>query len=793
MRAKKTETVSEPVKKPPVTLTQSNAIFALDIGTRSVVGIIGVHDGSIFHVLDYEQAFHQERAMRDGQIENIALVADVVKKVKSALEKRNKLKLSKVCIAAAGRALITKKIIYTQELNPTEEITENLLSAMEYSALGIAQSEFDHDLEEHPENKTTFYCVGYSITKYKLDNYQSSTIIGHKGKEVTIDLIAAFLPQNVVQNLYAVMTANQLTVENLTLEPIAAINVVVPEDIRLLNIALVDIGAGTSDIAISKDGSIIAYDMVTTAGDEITEAIMQKCLCNFENAEKIKIALDTDDSQIIYKDILGNTHKEVKSKLLKSLKPAIKTLSEAIANGIIKANGDAPTAVFLAGGGCQIPGFCQAIATELKIPFENVAISGNQPFKNVAVYDKKLQNPEFITPLGIGAMSSIYKGCDFFSITINGKKQMLLNYRESKVLDALLLSSIKPQNLIGFPVRSINYYIDGKRYNKKGENAVPGELFVNGELASIDTKIKQGDVIIAKEAIPGKQPTITIKELKEQPEFRFSVIVDEVLAEVPVIFYKDGQQLADDYIIKPMDRITTESVITLTDLLDYMETTFQPEEMTMMINNSIANQDTLIAAGDQISFIPKQQQEQISEELSQQNEMEVIAQQQLNTQQAEQTEEEKIYPEVTMKTTENEMITQQNNLEQSSEQTEQIKQIEQMEQNQMEQNQVEQHQIKQTEQILATEQQTETNVAKGEAPHLSENADSIVVCINNVWKTIPLNNRKKLLFYDMLNYVDIDLEKPQGNIILKLNGEDTAYTASVSQGDSIEIAWDKPE
>ena len=130
MRAKKTETVSEPVKKPPVTLTQSNAIFALDIGARSVVGIIGVHDGSIFHVLDYEQAFHQERAMRDGQIENIALVADVVKKVKSALEKRNKLKLSKVCIEAAERALITKTIIYTQELNPTEEITENSLSAI---------------------------------------------------------------------------------------------------------------------------------------------------------------------------------------------------------------------------------------------------------------------------------------------------------------------------------------------------------------------------------------------------------------------------------------------------------------------------------------------------------------------------------------------------------------------------------------------------------------------------------------------------------------------------------------
>ena len=69
----------------------------------------------------------------------------------------------------------------------------------------------------------------------------------------------------------------------------------------------------------------------------------------------------------------------------------------------------------------------------------------------------------------------------------------------------------------------------------------------------------------------------------------------------------------------------------------------------------------------------------------------------------------------------------------------------------------------------------------------------ILVSINGTWKTIPLNNRKKLLFYDMLNYVDIDLEKPQGNIIIKLNGKDATYTATISQGDSIEVAWDKPE
>lgn len=357
-------------------------------------------------------------------------------------------------------------------------------------------------------------------------------------------------------------------------------------------------------------------------------------------------------------------------------------------------------------------------------------------------------------------MSSIYKGCDFFSITINGKKQMLLNYRESKVADALLLSSIKPQNLIGFPARSINYYVDGKRYTKKGENAIPGELFVNGQLASIDTKIKQGDVIVAKEAIPGKQPIISIKDLKQEDEFRFSVIIDEVVAEVPVIFYKEGQQLQDDYIIKPMDRLTTESVITLTDLLENMETSFEPEEMIMLINNAVAEPNTLIAAGDQISFLSKQQSEQLQEQIITENSN------------IEQTNEINF---VQKDITEN-ILPQTNSAEQTPLQPppQEIAQ---------EESAIENH--------LQTDSINQTEEIKSETQPLPEDADHIIVSINGTWKTIPLNDRKKLLFYDMLNYVDIDLEKPQGNIIIKLNGEDAAYTATISQGDSIEIGWEK--
>src|SRR5690625_5489769 len=72
------------------------------------------------------------------------------------------------------------------------------------------------------------------------------------GDKATVEVIATFLPQVVVESLLASLERADLTMEALTLEPIAAIHVLIPDSMRRLNIALVDIGAGTSDVAITK-------------------------------------------------------------------------------------------------------------------------------------------------------------------------------------------------------------------------------------------------------------------------------------------------------------------------------------------------------------------------------------------------------------------------------------------------------------------------------------------------------------------------------------------------------------
>ena len=88
--------------------SQNDLIFALDIGTRSIIGLVGVVRDEKLHVLAIEKEEHARRAMIDGQIEDIEQVAKVARHVKERLEQKLDCTLTNVCVAAAGRALKTQ-------------------------------------------------------------------------------------------------------------------------------------------------------------------------------------------------------------------------------------------------------------------------------------------------------------------------------------------------------------------------------------------------------------------------------------------------------------------------------------------------------------------------------------------------------------------------------------------------------------------------------------------------------------------------------------------------------------
>ena len=82
-------------------------VFGLDIGTRSIVGVVGYMERNRFKVIAMAEQKHETRAMLDGQIHDIYKVGDTIRKVKNSLENQLERELSDVCIAAAGRVLKT--------------------------------------------------------------------------------------------------------------------------------------------------------------------------------------------------------------------------------------------------------------------------------------------------------------------------------------------------------------------------------------------------------------------------------------------------------------------------------------------------------------------------------------------------------------------------------------------------------------------------------------------------------------------------------------------------------------
>jgi cell division protein FtsA len=502
-------------------------------------------EDDVYTVLDYVQRFHSIRAMRDGQVEDIERVSRLCNEVKQELEQRNGIELKEVSIAAAGRALRTIKAAHEQEL-PDEDtgITLEQTRELEYSAIAKAQDEFYKEYQDI--SGSGFQCVGYSVLQYKIDGYPIRNLEGHKGKVAEADVIAAFLPFSVVRSLYAVTSNCGLEVRNLTLEPIAAISVIVPPDIRLLNVAIADVGAGTSDIAISKNGSIIAYDMVTIAGDELTESIMSAYLTDFDTAERIKKSLtDKGSNPIEFTDILGFSYSYTKEEILENIDSSIDSLADAISDSILKCNEGAPMAVFMIGGGSQIPGLCSKVASRLGIPENRVALGGTQKYKNIDVGFDELKNPEFVTPVGIGTIAAEYKGCDFFSITVNGERIMLMHSGTIRVLDALLLAGIKATSMIGRSSRGVTYFVNGHKKHRRGTVYTPGQVTVNGSPASLESDVKQGDDITVIPAEDGKDPVVMLRDIEEMKE-------SEGYAKKILV---NGRPVQEDYIIENMDEI----------------------------------------------------------------------------------------------------------------------------------------------------------------------------------------------------------------------------------------------
>lgn len=577
-----------------------NNVFGLDIGTRNVVGTVGhrTEDGAFIVEAQYVRQ-HETRSMLDGQIHDIGKVARTISAVKAELEAQLDAPLSEVCIAAAGRVLKTVtthvEYEYAEELVVTGEDIHTL------NLLGVEQAQ--DILREQNDTKYKFYCVGYSVVKYYLNEEVFISIEGHKANKIGEDIIVTFLPEDVVDGLYSAVGQAKMTVANMTLEPIAAINVAIPENFRMLNIALVDVGAGTSDISITREGSIIAYGMIPYAGDELTELIVQQYLVDFQTAEKMKLASSSED-EVTYEDIMSISHTIPSKEIWELVAPTVEKITSEVAAKIKELNGDKTvSACFVVGGGGKIHGFTEKLAGHLDLPTERVALRGEEVLKEVTFEQEDIKkDPLLVTPIGI-CLNYYEQKNNFIMVRFNGERLKLYDNNRLTIVDAAMQAGFPNDQL--FPKRGmpINFTVNGGARIARGEAGEAAIVTMNGQPANINTPLEPNSDITIEPSTAGDNAVYTIGQLPEYHESVISFVVNGQNVVCPKFVEVNGSLEPDSYEIQEGDSIETRNFYTVAQIAEFMDVEIDPDS-EILVNNREAGMETLVYENFSIDWTP---------------------------------------------------------------------------------------------------------------------------------------------------------------------------------------------
>lgn len=563
---------------------QGQLVFGLDIGTRSIVGTVGYLSGGKFHVLAQHSREHETRSMLDGQIHDIGKVGQTISQVKEQLEMDLNRKLTEVCIAAAGRVLRTVTTHAEQDFDEEHEVTEEDVYSL--STLGVEQAY--EEFQKNNETEMKFCCVGYTPMRYYMNGYQIGNLEGHKVKNMAVDLIATFLPDDVVDGLYKAVELADLHVANLTLEPIAAIQLAIPEKFRMLNMALVDVGAGTSDISITKDGTITAYGMIPVAGDSLTDIIVQHCLVDFETAERIKRQAG-DRETVEYQDIMGLTQSITAKEVEAILANHVKEMAKQVADCIRELNGEkSVSAVFVVGGGGIIPGYTEALSEELDIVKERVAIRGQEVMQSIEFENvNPRRDSMMVTPIGI-CLSYYVQSNNFIFVDFNGKRVKLYDNGRLSVADAAVQSDFSNEDLFPKRGQALTYLVNGKSRMVRGIEGEAAVIRVNGEPADIYSQVHNGDRVEVTPSTAGAPASMELGKLQELGE-QLHVVVNGTKISLPKTASVNGQRENEFYLIKDGDDIKVQNSYTVREIAEFMDV---PLGGRILVNDTPAKQST---------------------------------------------------------------------------------------------------------------------------------------------------------------------------------------------------------
>ena len=266
--------------------------IALDIGTEFVKALIFRVDNDVAHVIGVGR---QRQKLSDMQGGTVTDIGGVIKNCEAALERAAEqagILPEQVILGIAGELVkgTTTTIKYTRP-DPTSQLTvEELRTIM----LEVQQRSFERArtqlAAESGHEEIDVRLVNSAIVDVRIDGYKVTNPLGFQGKEIHVGIFNAFAPIVHLGALQTIAAELQLEVLSIAAEPYAVARVTGPEESLEFSAIFIDIGGGTSDVAVVNQGGVVGTKMFALGGRAFTKRLAGELGVSFSVAEAKKLA-----------------------------------------------------------------------------------------------------------------------------------------------------------------------------------------------------------------------------------------------------------------------------------------------------------------------------------------------------------------------------------------------------------------------------------------------------------------------------------------------------------------------
>lgn len=378
-----------------------NYIVALDIGTEFVKALIAEVKDDSLEIIGAGRAQQDVADMHSGAIADISGVVRNCEKALAEAEDQAGFQATRVVIGIAGELVkgVTNTIRYRrpQPDRPLDNAEmEFIIDKVHERAQAKAQKQIA--LETGNED-VEVKLVNSALVSIHIDGYKVSNPIGFQGRDVAVQIYTAFAPMVHIGALERV--ADELSLELLAVaaEPFAVSRSVLGDDASSnFTAILVDVGGGTTDIAVVNDGGVEGTKMFGIGGRSFTRTIATDMDLSYKDAEKLKLNID---------------HEQIKPTVKKQLDASISKTLEVWIGGVELALSEfdsvdhLPSRILLCGGGASLSSLVEALQQDewhKELPFtRRPSVHHIKPEEVVGISDEsgKVTDHTFITAMGL--------------------------------------------------------------------------------------------------------------------------------------------------------------------------------------------------------------------------------------------------------------------------------------------------------------------------------------------------------------------------------------------------------